>query len=464
MKKNKKDRLIQVLIQMGIVLINNGLFFFNSIFWTSLQGLDMAREIIAKSLDEKERREMNEKRYRDILDILRCQPEIKKINLAAIPDRIISFVCKTGTYLFKKGKVEKVMTKEEAKKFYHTWMNYAAYDESIAHDVAGNWEKRENYIREKCPAFFEYVLSIFGKETAAALDSLFGMFGYLFSNLTGAKGGFFLIGAPNSGKSTVLHLVEHILGAENVSHISLEELREKFSIAELANKHVNICGEISQKIFRGIETYKRLTGGDSVKGEFKGQALFEFVHSGRFLIAGNRLPDFGTDGADAMLERMYVLYFPTEVEPEKRDPNLLNRLLEEMDAIFTISMLYAAKMAENGFSFTTTEKTQEILKEYKSSFHIHEDFLESCCETGTGEEYKVYKKDLWTAYMDYCQENGYKTELKQKSFYAAIARAEGVKSGKGRIDGGKSLALFMGLRLKVESLNGEDGQHDLENN
>ena len=76
-----------------------------------------------------------------------------------------------------------------------------------------------------------------------------------------------MVGAPNCGKSVILHLLKSIFGENNVSSIPLHKLGDRFSSANLVDKAVNICAEIKALPLRGIDIFKGIVSGDTLMGE-----------------------------------------------------------------------------------------------------------------------------------------------------------------------------------------------------
>lgn len=71
----------------------------------------------------------------------------------------------------------------------------------------------------------------------------------------------------------------------------------------------------------------------------KGKDPFEFVFRGKLIFAGNVLPTSrDADVTNAFLERLTVLAFTQSVPKDKQDPDLLQKLLLEKDAIFSLAV------------------------------------------------------------------------------------------------------------------------------
>ena len=104
-------------------------------------------------------------------------------------------------------------------------------------------------------------------------------------------------GEPDSGKSVVANFITQLFQPELISNVPLHKLSERFFKAELFGKKLNVAGEIQGKQLTEIATFKSITGGDAITGEYKGKNPFSFTPRCKLLFAGNALP--GTSESDA---------------------------------------------------------------------------------------------------------------------------------------------------------------------
>lgn len=75
-----------------------------------------------------------------------------------------------------------------------------------------------------------------------------------------------IISKGGDGKTTFANYLQRLLGKENVSHVSLENLTDdksnNFSLSELFGKCLNIHDDISKSFIKNPAIIKTLTGGD----------------------------------------------------------------------------------------------------------------------------------------------------------------------------------------------------------
>lgn len=127
-----------------------------------------------------------------------------------------------------------------------------SFSHYFTYQINANFSRSKGW--EDCAYFDNFCkTSLQGDE--AKIKLLLQILGYLCSRLWGAKKAFFLVGAPNCGKSVILDLLKFILGENNVSSIPLHKLGDRFSLANLVDKAVNICAEIKAFPLRVMSQY-----------------------------------------------------------------------------------------------------------------------------------------------------------------------------------------------------------------
>ena len=84
-----------------------------------------------------------------------------------------------------------------------------------------------------------------------------------------------LNGCGGTGKSTLIRLIESIVGDENTAHVSLSELSERFATYGLKGKLLNTCADIETSVLGETAVIKKLVGEDTIRAERKGHDAFK---------------------------------------------------------------------------------------------------------------------------------------------------------------------------------------------
>lgn len=279
--------------------------------------------------------------------------------------------------------------------------------------------------------------------------SLQEMFGYIISNYVNAKKFFILLGQAHTGKSVILELLKNIVGEKYTTAVTLKQLgTNRFMTAELSKSRLNITPEMNESgKFKGTEIIKALTGNDTISAEFKGKNPFSFKSKAKLVVAGNHMPELEKpDTTSALTDRMMFILFNHSVPVDKRDPNLVVRLLEEKEHIIQWALGGLNRLISNKFIFTESEDASMFKAQYVAEMSIT-DFISDCCEVNiSNEKWKTHKRDLYAAYFQYCKDNRQKN-LSEKDFFNEI-RKMGAKLSKFRINGSSPLQGFLGIKLK----------------
>ena len=110
-----------------------------------------------------------------------------------------------------------------------------------------------------------------------AVDLIYEMAGYCLWSQAKYDRGFILVGSGANGKGTLLNLITSMVGQDNISHVTAQDLCEsRFKTAELFGKLANVCADIPASPIKDTSTIKMITSGDSISAERKNQQPLRF--------------------------------------------------------------------------------------------------------------------------------------------------------------------------------------------
>lgn len=161
------------------------------------------------------------------------------------------------------------------------------------------------------------------------------MMGYLLVPDTSLEKIFIFLGAPGSGKGTLIRLIIQLIGKNNVASCSANELATgQFILDSIRGKTLLTMPdiEIDAKDARSVlARIKSISGEDSMGINRKNKSVVQETLLARILIGSNELPKL-PDKAGALLRRYVPFRFRTvAAEP---DPKLGEKLAAELPAIF----------------------------------------------------------------------------------------------------------------------------------
>jgi putative DNA primase/helicase len=256
-----------------------------------------------------------------------------------------------------------------------------------------------------------------------------------------------LVGEGNNGKSAFLENVAHLLGRRNRVALSLHRIEtDRFAAARLVGKLANICPDLPSTDLASTSTFKAITGGDEITGEFKYGDSFNFVPFCRLMFSANHLPR-SQDASFAFFRRWRVISFDKtfegceaiprrDLDAKLQDPGELSGVLNKaLDALPTLR--------ERGF--TESPSMAEAWQEFRETTDPMAVWLD---------RWTVEEPDAWTpkdvlarAYNDDCARTG-RAALSKKAIAQALKRLRPHITDGQKMVSGKSQTVWRGLGLR----------------
>ena len=278
---------------------------------------------------------------------------------------------------------------------------------------------------EPTPVFDNYLRTLTNNDPAVG-RLLLEFMGVCISNIKGwrLKKSLFLVGDGDTGKSQLKSLVERLLGKGNFIGIDLKEIEARFGTGAIYGTRLAGSSDMSFLSVDELKTFKKITGGDSLYAEFKGQQAFEFTYNGLLWFCMNRLPKFGGDNGEWVYNRIMVVKCPNVIPKEKQDKQLLDKMYAERNGIVYKAIRALQTVIRNGYRFSEPVSISEAREQYMSENSTAVSFFTECmCEwpngkvnphCTTGRVYRVYQ--AW------CRDNNNGYALTAKEFREELAK------------------------------------------
>ncbi len=252
----------------------------------------------------------------------------------------------------------------------------------------------------ECPLFLETVNEWLGSKEKVELLQEF--IGYCLTFDTFQEKILFLVGSGANGKSTLLHVIGSIFGVDNTSAIPLDKLSNRFYLAELFGKLINITSETPSKSVLCDDVIKSVVSGDLIQAERKFKEPFFFKPNAKFIVACNEIPRT-EDKTDALYRRLLILRFDRTYTEEEQDKTLKGKLIQEKNGIFNWALEGLKRLRERTY-FNEPQESTEERESYRKENNTLLSFVEEECELcdqGTTSKNEFYKKyEMW------CKESG----------------------------------------------------------
>lgn len=223
-----------------------------------------------------------------------------------------------------------------------------------------------NYTPSTETPVFDKFLNLLGSGDKAKEELIKEYIGYILSGCDYSKFNKVLIldGAGSNGKTSLINIIENLVGVDNVASESLTSLNDnRFSTYSLVGKMVNFCAEEPKEAFSASGILKKLTGNDPVMVEQKHMKSFPYINYAKFIISYNEVP-YLADRTSGMKRRLMIVPCTTDLEknPELKIANLKEQIEPEYGAIMNKCLLAFKNVQERG-DFTIVQSGIDRYKE-----------------------------------------------------------------------------------------------------
>lgn len=265
--------------------------------------------------------------------------------------------------------------------------------------------------KAKCPNIDKFLLEILPGEDIALILQLFG---YSMIPNRDIQKAFMLTGDGSNGKGTLIRLLEAFIGGENCSNVSLQKLNEdKFSVANLFGKLLNICGDLPDKRIDDDTMFKAITGKDTIEGERKYEMGFRFKPVTRLVFSANEIPKHMKNDY-AYFRRWIIINFLMKFEGKKDDKDLDIKLQtpQELSGLLNYA-LYALDWLLETKEYYYSKTPDQVGEEYLLKSDPLEMFIKEC--TTPTDDY-VNKTLLYDFYCEWAKLKNIKKILPSNQF------------------------------------------------
>lgn len=250
----------------------------------------------------------------------------------------------------------------------------------------------------------------------------------------------------NTGKTQLLNLISELLGGDKTANIPIQNMNEgsKFALGGIVGKRLISIGDQTSSEIKDSAVFKQLTGGDEVKVEQKGKQPYSYRFPGGIIIACNNLPTFSDDKGGHLFERLCVIPCINVIEESRRDSELLDKMLEERNAIFNWFLEGLQRLIDNKYKLTKSRACELALSEYRARLDtVYRYLSEGYIITGNRVD-MVSKPDFEERYMQWCNDNGFLNVNKQN--IKDRMEANGCPADKANFQGRRGVMVYRNLK------------------
>lgn len=277
-------------------------------------------------------------------------------------------------------------------------------------------------IEAVCPRIDKFLSEVTPPDV---IDLPYEINGYYYVPDTRFEKAFLYEGTGANGKSVELELSGRMLGAANVSHMSLEELAEdRFAPAQLYGKLANICADIPDRQMKHAAMFKRLVSADWIMAQHKNGHPFSMKPFARLSFSANKAPA-SRDTGYAYMRRWQLKPFPRTFTEQERDRDLIHKITtpDEMEGFLVSSIwAYKAMLIRDGVStgFTSGESTTAAMARFEEDLNPAVAFIRERTYDGKGAQ--IGKTSLYKEYVKWTESQGNKKAVSARTFNASLTQ------------------------------------------
>ena len=226
--------------------------------------------------------------------------------------------------------------------------------------------------------------------------------GYCMTTDTRFQKFLMIKGKGGTGKSVAIALIQYIVGIENCSSISLQDLNKRFYATGLFGKQLNACADIPCAAMQSVDIIKKAVGEDTLLYEKKGQDPTQFHSYAKLLFSANEMPLNLDDKTNAYYRRLLVLDMSRTIPEKDKDIYLKEKLKAESDFIIYQAMTALKQLYTNN-CFTESSHSQQCIEELYRNADSIKAFLDE--KTYSCDGSKIKRSDMYRHYAEYCTDN-----------------------------------------------------------
>ena len=304
----------------------------------------------------------------------------------------------------------------------------------------------------KCPKFIELLLS--NAMTPDDIEHLQRYFGQCLLGVNISQTFLLLIGTPGGGKSTLVNLIEKIVGRWLCAELRTAHATGRFETGSFKGKTLLTGKDVDSNYMNGAgaRVLKFLTGNDTMTGEYKNSNTRHDIEGNfNIIITSNNTQRINFDGdIDAWRRRILVIRYENP-PPEKKIANFDDLLLEEEGpGILNWAMEGAVKLIQNGGIISKSAEQQARVDMLLKSSQPFKVFADNFIHPTSGAA--ITTEEVVSTFMKFCNKQGWGVPAERKiqqQLREYMAKEYGACCSHGIKRHGKSKRGYHGYQIRI---------------
>lgn len=228
---------------------------------------------------------------------------------------------------------------------------------------------------------------------------------------------FLLYGEGRNGKSVFQEVLTGVIGHDNVSSYSLEDLTKDtgYCRIKIANKVVNYGTDISMQSLKN-DAFKVLASGEPIAAREIYRSNFEMRDYAKLIFNINRIDNANVEHTTGYFRRFLFVPFGVTISDEKIDRDLHKKILADKAGVLNWIIEGANEVVKNRDIFVSKECDgfkQQFIKECDNVSMFEEHYIKPNLSSSF---YIMTVGECYRDYVSFCQEYGYKGVLGRGNF------------------------------------------------
>lgn len=277
----------------------------------------------------------------------------------------------------------------------------------------------------ECPLWLSYLKRVLPDK--AERRFLRKYVGYCLTGITSAHCFLFLYGLGHNGKTVFMKMVQALLSsyhfhADRNVVTETKSQRDNYALAELVGMRLVTIGEAGGEDVLDEATIKNMTGNGKIACRPSYGRPYSYEPEFKIIWCGNHKPRIvGTD--TGIWRRPKILHFSQTIPESERDPELPDKLLEELPGILAWAVRGCLAWQEEGLR--EPESMKLALLEYRSEMDTFQQFVDEHLTITGDDADTVPAQYLYDQYKYWCDRTGHEADSITK--FARRMRDKGFK-------------------------------------
>ena len=191
------------------------------------------------------------------------------------------------------------------------------------------------------------------------------------------KKALMLYGKPHTGKSQICMVATMLVGGKDYTcGILPSKMNDPRACAPIKGAALNVIPDLPKDQLIGDGGFKAMvSAGDTIQIDQKHIAPEQYTPTAKHIFATNNLPSIN-DPSSGVFERLLMIHFDNVIPEENRDPNLEQKIKEEIEGVLAWAIQGAKMLYEMNGRWPDVKSSIEAIEKYKLDENPIYDFIE----------------------------------------------------------------------------------------